>query len=304
MHTRVVRIGFLVLGTALLGLFGLVIFLQPDKQPATHTNLQIVAAENFWGSLAGQIGGSHAQVRSMVTDPNADPHDYESTVADARAIANANYVISNGAGYDSWADKLVAANPSSNRLNLRVAQLIGASSQDNPHFWYNPAYVNRVAERLEQDFIRLDPANTAYYHARYGALQQKLSVYQATIAHIKQRFAGTPVAATEDIFAYFAQASGLQLISPPTFMQAVAEDTDPPTNSFSQFQQQLQGGAVRLFIYNQQTITPLTESLQRIAIANHIPTVGITETIQPASLSFSDWMQKQSQAILEALQQP
>ena len=100
--------------------------------------LQVVAAENFWGSLVSQIGGSHVQVLSIVSDPNADPHEYESNATDARAVATANYVIENGAGYDSWMDKLVGAGSSPNRKVLNVATLLGKKEGDNPHFWYNP----------------------------------------------------------------------------------------------------------------------------------------------------------------------
>src|SRR5271156_506700 len=83
--------------------------------------LQVVAAENFWGSLVSQIGGSHVQVLSIVSDPNADPHEYESNSTDARAVATANYVIENGAGYDSWMDKLIGASSDPNRKVLDVA---------------------------------------------------------------------------------------------------------------------------------------------------------------------------------------
>src|SRR5580704_6357413 len=80
--------------------------------------LQVVAAENFWGSIVSQIGGSHVQVLSIVSDPNADPHEYESNASDARAVANADYVIENGVGYDSWMDKLLSAD--GNDLDRKV----------------------------------------------------------------------------------------------------------------------------------------------------------------------------------------
>jgi len=252
--------------------------------------LQVVAAENFWGSLVSQIGGSHVQVLSVVSDPNADPHEYESNTADARAVATANYVIENGAGYDSWADKLLGAGQNPHRTVLNVATLLGKQNGDNPHFWYNPAYVNQVVAQMEQDLIALDPANASYYEAQYTTLQASLAEYQNRIATIKQQFGGAKVAATEDIFAYLANAAGLDLISPRAFVQAVAEGNDPPASSIVTFENQLKGGGVRVLVYNEQTVTPLTESMKKLAAGQGIPLVGVTETIQPPNVPFEDWM--------------
>ena len=252
--------------------------------------LQVVAAENFWGSLVSQIGGAHAQVLSVVSDPNADPHEYESNATDARAVATANYVIENGAGYDSWMDKLVAAGSEPGRKVLNVATLLGKKEGDNPHFWYSPVYVNQVALQMEQDLIALDPVNASYYASQYAAFQTSLAPYQNRIAAIKQQFGGTKVAATEDIFAYLAAATGLDLVSPPPFIQAVAEGNDPPAPSIVEFENQLAGGGIQLLVYNEQTVTPLTENMKKLAADRGIPVVGVTETIQPPDVSFEDWM--------------
>src|SRR3989442_13125034 len=104
----------------------------PD--PTAHT-LQVVAGQNFWGSIAAQLGGSHVSVTSVVTNPNADPHDYESSTKDARAFATADYVILNGAGYDDWASKLLSANPSKSRQVPTGPDLLNKKVGDNPHFW-------------------------------------------------------------------------------------------------------------------------------------------------------------------------
>jgi zinc/manganese transport system substrate-binding protein len=261
----------------------------PNTPKPTGT-LQIVAAENFWGSLASQIGGSHVSVLSIVSDPNADPHEYESNTADARAVATANYVIENGAGYDSWMDKLVGAGSEPNRKVLNAATLLGKKEGDNPHFWYDPAYVNQVAAQMEQDLVALDPANAAAYAANYKTLQASLAEYQNRITAISQQFGGAKVAATEDIFAYLASAAGLDLISPPAFIQAVAEGNDPPAPSIVEFENQLKSGDIQVLVYNEQTVTPLTENMKKLAADQGIPVIGVTETIQPPDASFEDWM--------------
>jgi zinc/manganese transport system substrate-binding protein len=263
--------------------------------------LQVVAAENFWGSLTSQIGGSHVRVLSVVSDPNADPHEYESNTTDARAVATANYVIENGAGYDSWMDKLVGASSDSSRKILNVAALLGKKDGDNPHFWYDPTYVNQAAAQIEQDLVALDPADAASYETNYQTLRASLAEYQNRIETIKQQFGGTKVAATEDVFAYLADAVGLDLISPTAFTQAVAEGNDPPASSIVEFEDQLKGGGVRALIYNEQTVTPLTDTMKKLATDEGIPVVGITETIQPPDVSFEDWMNAQLIELQNAL---
>jgi zinc/manganese transport system substrate-binding protein len=264
--------------------------------------LQVVAAENFWGSLVSQLGGTHVNVLSIVSDPNADPHEYETNTTDARAIANADYVIVNGAGYDSWADKLLSAGGNTNRKVLKVADLLGQKEGDNPHFWYSPTYVNQVVAQMEQDLIATDPADADHYKQQYATLQSSLAGYQNQIASIKQQYSGVKVGATEDIFVYFADAAGLNLISPPAFIQAVAEGNDPPASSVVVFQNQIKAKQMKVLVYNTQTVTPLTESIKSLTNAQKIPIIGISETTQPPTAAFQDWMSAEVTALQNALQ--
>jgi zinc/manganese transport system substrate-binding protein len=284
---------YLSITISLIVVAGIVIGLirTSNDQSSNQTGpIRIVAAENFWGSLVTQLGGSKVKVVSIVSDPNADPHEYEVNNNDARDIATANYVIINGAGYDSWSNKLLAASPNPKRKVLDVASLLGKQTGDNPHFWYSPDYVNRVVAQMEQNLITIDPTDKTYFIDQYKNLTASLDGYQQRIVSIKRQFAGTKVAATEDIFAYLASAAGLDLISPPSFTEAVAEGNDPPTGSVVQFQQQLQSGQVKVLVYNEQTVTPLTTSMKLVAAEQNIPIVGVTETIQPPDTSFQVWM--------------
>jgi zinc/manganese transport system substrate-binding protein len=254
------------------------------------SGIKIVAAENFWGSLVSQLAGSKASVVSIVSDPNADPHEYESNTADAQAIANAQFVIANGAGYDQWALSLITASNTPNQIVLNVQQLLGLQSGVNPHFWYSPYYVNDTIHAMYQDLLKIDPADTSYFHQQYVNLNASLGQYNSRINDIKSQFGGTKVAATEDIFEYLANASGLDLISPPAFIEAVAEGNDPPAQSVAQFQNQLENKSVSILVYNQQTVTPLTQCMKSVAAQKGIPIVGVTETIQPPNTTFQDWM--------------
>jgi len=263
--------------------------------------IQVVAAESFWGSLVSQLGGTRVNVLSIVSDPNTDPHEYESSAANAQAIANACLVVVNGAGYDTWALSLIAASNSQYQTILNVQQMIGQPAGANPHFWYSPYYVNDTVKAMYQDLVKIDPADTSYYTQQYASLNSSLAVYNARIHEIAHQFAGTKVAATEDIFVYLANATKLDLISPPAFMQSVAEGNDPPASSVATFQQQLQNKSVAVLVYNQQTVTPLTENMKVLAAQNSIPIVGVTETIQPKDVQFQVWMNAELLALQNGL---
>jgi zinc/manganese transport system substrate-binding protein len=261
----------------------------------------VVAGENFWGSLVSQIGGTHVNVTSIVTDPNADPHEYESSISNAQAVASACLVIVNGAGYDSWAQRLISASGNQHLTVLNVQELLHASPDANPHFWYSPYYVNDTVKAMFRDLVSIDPADSAYYTQQYISLNASLGVYNERIHEIASQFAGTKVAATEDIFVYLANATRLDLVSPPAFMQAVAEGNDPPAASVATFQQLLENKSVSLLVYNQQTVTPLTQSMKALAAQNNIPAVAVTETIQPQDVQFQVWMNAELLALQNGL---
>lgn len=265
------------------------------------SKIPVVAGENFWGSLISQLGGSRTQVLSIVTDPNADPHEYSSNSQSAQSIANAAFVVVNGAGYDDWALKLIAASDTPHQVVLNVADLLGKKAGDNPHFWYSPYYVNDTVKAMYLDLISIDPAHTAYFTQQYASLNASLGQYNGRISEIRQQFAGTKVAATEDIFVYVANATGLDLVSPPAFMEAVAEGNDPSAQSVVQFQQLIQSGNFSVLVYNAQTVTPLTQNIKAMAAAKGIPIVAVTETIQPPDVSFQDWMNAELITLQNAL---
>jgi zinc/manganese transport system substrate-binding protein len=295
--TRVIKVllAVLVLATPLAACGA------PSTGASSRTTLQVIAGENFWGSIAAQLGGSHASVTSIVTNPSTDPHEYESSATDARAFATANYVILNGAGYDDWGQKLLSGNPSQSRKVFTVADLLNKKAGDNPHFWYNPDWVDRVADRITADYQALDPADSSYFIQQRQALATALKPYHDAIAHIRSAFAGVPAGSTESIFVYMAQALGLNLISPPEFMQAISEGTDPPAQTVAEFQNEISRHQIKALVYNTQTSTPITDNLKQLATKNGIPVVGISETVEPANASFQEWQTRQLTSLQAAL---
>jgi zinc/manganese transport system substrate-binding protein len=264
--------------------------------------IRVVAAESVWGSLAAQLGGAHVSVRSVIDNPDADPHEYEPTPADGRTLATARYVIVNGAGYDPWAPKLLAANPDPDRVVLTVADLVGVKAGGNPHRWYSPPDVERVINRITADYQRLDPAEAAaFQRQRVGFETTALRRYHDLIAEIRRRYAGTPVGASESIVAPLAQALGLDLRTPASFLNAISEGTDPTAKDKATIDQQLRTGQIKVYVYNRQNATPDVQAQVRQARAAGIPVTAITETLTPAGASFQDWQVSQLAALRQAL---
>jgi zinc/manganese transport system substrate-binding protein len=264
--------------------------------------LQVVAAENFWGSIATQLGGNRVTVTSIITNPDTDPHDYEATPADARTMASAQYAIVNGIGYDPWAPKLIAANPVNGRLVLTVGDLVGVKEGGNPHRWYSPSDVAKVIDQITADYKKLDPDGAAYYDAQNTDYTTKsLATYTATIAAIKAKYAGVPVGASESIFIPLSDALGLKLLTPEGFMDAVSEGTDLTASDKATADAQIKQKQIKVYVYNSQNATPDVQAQVDAAKAAGIPIVTITETLAPATATFQDWQTAQLQALQAAL---
>jgi zinc/manganese transport system substrate-binding protein len=266
--------------------------------------LSVVAGENFWGSIANQLAGDHGRVQSVVSDPNTDPHQYESSNNDARAFATADLVVLNGAGYDDWGKKLLDANPSQRRRVLTVADLLGKRSGDNPHFWYDPEIIGKVADAITNAYKNQDPASTGYFLGRRSAFDEALKPYRAKIAAIRQKFPGAPIGSTESIFVYMAHALGLNLVSPAEFMQAVSEGNDPPAATVAIFQDQVTQRRIKALVYNVQTSTLITTNMKNLATKGGIPVVGVSETMQPDNTTLQDWQLAQLVRLESALASP
>jgi zinc/manganese transport system substrate-binding protein len=277
--------------------------------------IHVVAGENFWGSLASQMGGNLTNVLSIVSDPNADPHEYEANASDAAAISHANLVIVNGVGYDDWALQLIAASDSPGQEVLNVGTLNGVSVSGgivtgNPHQWYNPLYVNHTLLAMYSDLVALQPTSKAIFQQNFaninssgGGGAQGVSIDQlyARANQIKADFAGSVVVSTESIFVYLANYTGLDLISPQTFMEAIAEGNDPPASSVALFQCQLESGYVKVLVYNIQTVTPITTTVEALAAQHNVTVTYVSETIQPPDTSFQDWMYGEYNSLANAL---
>ncbi len=264
--------------------------------------LNVVAAEDFWGSIAEQLGGDRVEVTNIVTNPAADPHEYEPSSEDARTMAAAQLAIVNGIGYDPWASKLLAANPSSGRTVLTVGDLLGLKEGDNPHQWYSPASVQKVIEQLSADYKRADPGHAAYFDAQQHRFETVgLARYHGLISQIRSRYAGTPVGASESIFAALAPSLGLKLLTPTGFLDAISEGTDPTPTDKATTDSQIADRQIKVWVYNSQNATPDVQRLNDDARAAGIAVATVTETMTPEGAGFQAWQSRQLEGLAAAL---
>ena len=264
--------------------------------------LAVVATINAWGSIASQLGGDRLQVTSIITNPDTDPHSYEPSAADARTVADAKVVVENGIGYDAWADKMLASDPNPQRTVVNVGDTVGVAAGGNPHQWYSPDSVTKVANAITAAYKKADPNDSGYFDQQNQQfLNQGLSNYHSVIASIKAKYAGTPVAASESIFSPLSDALGLNLITPPEFLKAISEGTDPSPADKATIDQQIATKAIKVYVLNSQNSNPDVQAQVDAAKKHGIPVTTVTETLSPANASFQDWQSTQLSGLADAL---
>ena len=269
---------------------------------AAERQIAVVAAENFYGDIARQIGGDRVSVVSVMNTPDQDPHLFETTPGVVRQIAAAQIVILNGANYDSWMDKLLAAGPRRDRIVVNAARLTGYKAGDNPHLWYDPATMPAVAAGIADALAKADAAHASDYSTRLKIVLTALDQVAQRVAQLKAKHGGTPVTATEPVFGPMARALGLTMRN-ERFQLAMMNDTEPSARDIAAFENDLKERKVRLLIYNSQVSEKLTERLRDIAKRAKVPVIGVTETMPP-NVKFQDWLLGELEALDKALSEP
>jgi zinc/manganese transport system substrate-binding protein len=264
------------------------------------TTIAVVAAENFYGDIAQQLGSGHVSVVSILSDPNIDPHEYESSVLNGVQVSRAQLVILNGSGYDTWMDKLLAASPNPARTVVVAADVSSHKLPYNPHFWYSLDDIQEIARSITGALDRMDPGHRSDYDSAGTSFDVSLEPIRREIDDLKSDYAGTPVGLTETVFLYQSEAIGLNVLTPFDFQKAIAEGNDPPADAVLTTNDQISGRQIRLLIYNVQTVTPLTTNLTQAARQLQIPIVPVTETM-PSGKRYQSWMLDQLAALQRAL---
>jgi zinc/manganese transport system substrate-binding protein len=273
---------------------------------AADGKIPVVAAENFYGDVVKQLGGDRVDVTSILSNPDQDPHLFEASPKTARALQHASLVVYNGADYDPWMAKLLAASTGKNgtngamRTTIVAAELTGKKSGDNPHLWYDPATMPKVARAVNEALVAADAAHKSAYDANLAKFLASLKPMDTKVAELHGRYAGTPVTATEPVFGYMSDALGLAMRN-ARFQMAAMNDTEASAADIAAFERDLREKRVRVLIYNSQATEALTKRMLKLAQQSNVPTVSVTET-QPAGSTYQTWMLRQLDALGAALE--
>jgi zinc/manganese transport system substrate-binding protein len=262
----------------------------------------VVAAENFWGSIASQIGGRDAAVTSLITSPTADPHLFETNAREAATLAQAQVVIENGAGYDTWMDSLLGADGGNAHVVTAASVLHVHGDDPNPHLWYDLPRIPKVASAIAGALTKAAPADRATFQANLRAFDASLAPLIATLDTIKQRFHNVSVAYTERVPGYLLADSGLDVKTPSGFARAIEDGVDPSAADTLAMQQLLTNHDINVLLANVQTVTPVTTQMRTLARQHGIPVVGVSETMPASAHTFQQWQQAQLTALLHALE--
>lgn len=261
-----------------------------------------VGAENEYADVIAQIGGKYVQVNAIMSNPNTDPHTFEASASVARLLDSAQLVVQNGVGYDTFMNTIESAVPSSSRKVLVVQKLLGLpDSTPNPHLWYKPGTMAAVANAVAADLAALRPAHAAFFKANAAAFIASQTPWTDAIAAFRAKYPGTPVAVTEPVADYMLQAAGADIKTPWAFQADIMNGTDPSAQDVAVERSLFTQHEVNVFLYNQQVTDSLTESFIALAKANHIPVVGVYETMPEPGYRYQSWMLAEVQDLARAV---
>ena len=264
--------------------------------------VNVVGAENEYADVLGQIGGAYVHVSSILDDPNTDPHTFESSPSVAQEVSAAELVVQNGVGYDGFMGRIESASPSSSRKVIVVQHVLGLSdSTPNPHLWYEPATMPKVAAAMAAALAALRPAHAAYFQSNLRAFDQSLTPWLDAMAAFKARHGGTPVATTEPVADYLLAAMGADNLTPFSFQADIMNGTDPPPQDLTLEAGFFTGHHVKVFCYNQQVVSSLTASIRQSAEKSGVPVVGVYETMPTPGFHYQSWMVAEVRAIDRAV---
>ncbi|HEX6452839.1 MAG TPA: zinc ABC transporter substrate-binding protein [Trebonia sp.] len=271
---------------------------------ASAGTITAIGAENEYANVIQQIGGKYVATQAIMSNPNTDPHTFEASPAVAREISQASLIVQNGVGYDSWANTIENADPNSSRKVIDVQKLLGLpDSTPNPHLWYDPSTMPKVAAAIAADLAAISPAHASYFKANAAAFTKSLAAWNTAIANFKAAHPGTPVATTEPVADYMLQAAGTANMTPYAFQADIMNGNDPSPQDVSIERSLFTQHKVKVFLYNQQVTSPFTASFITLANANKIPVVGVYETMPVPGFDYQSWMLTEVQDLQLAVTQ-
>jgi zinc/manganese transport system substrate-binding protein len=291
---------------------------QDDPAAGGPGPIQVVASTNVWASVASAVGGTDVEVTAIISDPAGDPHSYQMTPRDAAALTGADVVVFNGGGYDEFVEQALGESGADGPRTVEAVALAEEDEHEsaepstspadehahgeNEHVWYRLPTVAAVADELAARLGEVRPESKASFQANAQSFRGRLDELNGRVDQIAQAHPGTAVAATEPIAHYLLDAAALQDVTPPEFVEAIEEETDPPAAAVAEIQSLVAERRVAVLVHNPQTETPVVSDVLTKAREAGLPVVEMTETL-PAGQDYVTWMTEQIEALSSALKQ-
>jgi zinc/manganese transport system substrate-binding protein len=297
------RVAAAALATATISLLAAACSASSANSTATAKTGTVVAvgAENEYANVISQIGGKYVRATAIESNPNTDPHTFEASASVSEVVGAAELVVQNGIGYDSYMNTIEKGAPNSTRKVIDVQHLLGLpDSTPNPHLWYSPGTMPKVARAIASDLGQLRPSHRAYFEARLRTFDESLKPWLAAIAEFRKSYAGTTVATTEPVGDYLLQALGMRNLTPFGLQADVMNGVDLPPQYVTLQDKLFSQHKVKVFVYNQQVVDSVTEAFLAAAHRAGIPVVGVYETM-PTGYHYQSWMLAEVHALENAI---
>jgi zinc/manganese transport system substrate-binding protein len=281
----------------------------PDANKESFAGLTIVSSTNVWGDVASSIGGDLVQVVSIIDSFSQDPHSYEASARDQLAVNDADVIVANGGGYDSFIDTLATAAGNSNIVYAYLPEEGEEEAKEeedhdhahdhdhgNEHVWYDFHVVEDFASRLAQQLTTLDPENSAEYSANLDVFVAEIESLEERATAVADSNSGARVISSEPVADYLLEKLGLTNITPDSFSQAIEEELDVSPADLLEIQNLISSKSVELFVVNIQTGSVQIDALVGLAESNGIAVIQVSELL-PQGLTYVEWMEQNISAI-------
>ena len=298
--------------------------------------IAVVASTDVYGEIAAEVGGDLVDVTSIVTSASQDPHSFEPSARDQLAVSDADLVIENGGGYDSFMEALIqsggtdapvvtavelspdwpgsddgAGDATATATPTATAEAEDGHADDdghdviagfNEHVWYDLHTVSQVATAIADELGTLSPDDAATFTGNADAFGAEIEKLEASLADIAATHEGEQVFVTEPVPVYLVREAGLKDATPAAFSEAVEEGQDVAPATLLEALDLVRGGDVRVVITNTQTGGAETQEIVDEADGQGIPVIGFSETL-PEGETYISWMQANIEALSTALQE-
>ena len=255
----------------------------------TSTNdglIHVVSATKVWASIAQAIGGDRVAAEPLIDNANQDPHSFEASTRDQLQVNKADLIIVNGGGYDTFLESMAASHGVAGEVINLDALLANGEAGTNEHFWFSTTNVLTAADVIRDELVKLEPGSEADFNAAHDEFAADLNLLAEQISAIAAAHPGASVLATEPLLDYLLDELAFTDKTPEAFKEAIEEETDAPLAAIAELEKLLKSGGIKVLFVNAQTASAQVDALVKVAQANNVPVVSVSEFQTEADQSY------------------